>query len=243
MKGIILAAGRGSRMGTLTNNLPKCRTRLHGKELIQWQLDAMEEASIQEISIVCGYLAETFDFDVTYFENERWSQTNMVMSLVAAKEWLETDTCITSYSDIVYSSDAVTKLLNFPGDIVITYDPNWSDLWLMRFDNPLSDAETFRLDGDRVIEIGRRASSIKEIEGQYMGLVKYTPVGWVKVNEYLKKLNQEEVDKLDVTKLLQGLIDSDVVVNAVAISDQWFEVDSESDLNVYKSSFPLSPIR
>ena len=34
MKGIILAAGRGSRMGTLTKNLPKCRTRLHGKELI-----------------------------------------------------------------------------------------------------------------------------------------------------------------------------------------------------------------
>ena len=54
MKGIILAAGRGSRMGVLTDNLPKCRTILHGKELIQWQLEAMEEASIKEISIVRG---------------------------------------------------------------------------------------------------------------------------------------------------------------------------------------------
>ena len=64
MKGIILAAGRGSRMGDLTTNLPKCRTLLHGKELIQWQLDAMKAASINEISVVCGYLAETFEFDL-----------------------------------------------------------------------------------------------------------------------------------------------------------------------------------
>ena len=241
MKGIILAAGRGSRMGALTNELPKCRTILHGKELIQWQLEAMEEASIKEISIIRGYLAETFEFDVTYFENERWLQTNMVASLVAANDWLEKDTCITSYSDIVYSSDAVIKLMNFPGDIVITYDPNWLDLWLMRFDNPLSDAETFRLDGDRVIKIGGRAALTQEIEGQYMGLVKYTPAGWRKVNKFLKGLNQEEIDKLDVTKLLQGLIDSGVVVNAVAIIDQWFEVDTESDLNAYESNFLTSP--
>lgn len=243
MKGIILAAGRGSRMGTLTKNLPKCRTRLHGKELIQWQLDAMKGASVQKIGIVRGYLAETFDFDVTYFENKRWSQTNMVMSLVAAKEWLETDICITSYSDIVYSSDAVTKLINFPGDIVITYDPNWSDLWSMRFDDPLSDAETFRLDGNQVIEIGCRAYSIKEIEGQYMGLVKYTPAGWEKVNNYLKKSSQEEADKLDMTKLLQGLINSGIEINAVAIRDQWFEVDTESDLNIYSSQYKTSPIK
>jgi len=243
MKGIILAAGRGSRMGDLTNNLPKCRTLLHGKELIQWQLDAMERAAIKEISIVRGYLAETFDFDVTYFENERWPHTNMVTSLVTAKEWLETDTCITSYSDIVYSADAVKRLIDFPGDIVITYDPNWSDLWQMRFDNPLSDAETFQLDGDRVVEIGHRASSVQEIEGQYMGLLKYTPAGWAKVKEYLIRYTQDEIDNIDITKLLQGLIVSGVIINAVAIMDKWFEVDTESDLKIYSSKYKTSPIK
>ena len=111
MKGIILAAGRGSRMGALTNELPKCRTLLHGKELIQWQLDALNVALIDEIAIIRGYLSETFDFDLTYFENKRWSKTNMVSSLLAASSWLESDTCITSYSDIVYSSDAVNFLV------------------------------------------------------------------------------------------------------------------------------------
>ena len=67
MKGIILAAGRGSRMGSLTSNLPKCRTLLFGKELIQWQLEALRKASIEEIAIIRGYLSETFDFNLKYF--------------------------------------------------------------------------------------------------------------------------------------------------------------------------------
>jgi L-glutamine-phosphate cytidylyltransferase len=243
MKGIILAAGRGSRMGALTNDQPKCRTVLHDKELIQWQLDAFGNAAIEEIAIVRGYLAETFDFDLTYFENKRWSETNMVMSLNAAREWLESDVCITSYSDIVYSSDAVKRLIDADGDVVMTYDPNWRDLWSMRFEDPLLDAETFRLEGNRVIEIGYRASSIEEIEGQYMGLVKYTPKGWAQVAEYLNNFSQDELDKLDMTTLLQRLIDAGVVVNTVPIQDKWFEVDSEADLRSYESNFKTSPIR
>jgi len=239
MKGIILAAGRGSRMGDLTNDLPKCRTLLHGKELIQWQLDALKSTSIEEISIVRGYLSETFDFELTYFENERWAETNMVGSLLSARIWLESTTCITSYSDIVYSSDAVNRLINASGDIVITFDPRWEELWSKRFEEPLTDAETFRLSGNRVIEIGQKASSMNEIEGQYMGLVKYTPDGWNQVENYLSELDQIEVDRMDMTRLLQNLISRGVVINSVPIKDKWFEVDSESDLNCYINETPI----
>ena len=65
LKEIILAAGRGSRMGALTNHLPKCRTIFQGKELIQWQLDSLKRAGIGEIAIVRGYLADTFDLGVS----------------------------------------------------------------------------------------------------------------------------------------------------------------------------------
>jgi L-glutamine-phosphate cytidylyltransferase len=233
MKGIILAAGRGSRMGDLTDQLPKCRTVLNGKELISYQLEGLRGAGINEIALVRGYLAETFTFDLKYFENQRWAETNMVMSLVAAKEWLEKDTCIASYSDIVYSLDAVQRLKEAQGDIVITYDPNWEELWSMRFDDPLSDAETFKLEGSRVKEIGNRASSIDEIEGQYMGLVKYTPEGWRQVEKYLNQFSQKELGRMDMTMLLQGLIGAGIDVEAAPINDKWYEVDSLKDLNLY----------
>jgi L-glutamine-phosphate cytidylyltransferase len=237
MKGIILAAGRGSRMGSMTDKLPKCRTVLHGKELINWQLDGLHGAGIKDIAVVRGYLAETFDFDLTYFENIRWAETNMVMSLISAEDWLINNICITSYSDIAYSDDAVKLLKSSPHDIVMTYDPNWKKLWSVRFDDPLSDAETFILDGDRVIEIGSKPDSFEEIEGQFMGLVKFTPLGWQKVKVYLEQFNQSDLDKMDMTILLQGLIKSNIAVYAIPICDPWFEVDSENDLKVYEEKF------
>ena len=75
-----------------------------------------------------------------------------------------------------------------------------------------------------------------------MGLVKYTPSGWRRVEEYLNCQTQDYIDNIDITSLLQGLIESDVVVNAVAIVDKWFEVDTESDLRIYKSKYKISPI-
>jgi L-glutamine-phosphate cytidylyltransferase len=237
MKGIILAAGRGSRMGSLTSNLPKCRTLLFGKELINWQLDALTDAGLSEIAIIRGYLSETFDFNVTYFENKRWANTNMVSTLISANQWLEAETNIISYADIVYSSDSVLSLIGAKGDIVITYDPNWFDLWSLRFKDPLSDAETFKIRDDVITEIGNKAISIQEIEGQFMGLIKITVNGWKKISQYLNGYSSIEIDQMDMTMLLSGLINYGVDIHATPISDKWMEVDSESDLKIYQKEY------
>jgi len=235
MKAIILAAGRGSRMGDATSELPKCRTVFRGKELIQWQLEALRGAGIQEIAIVRGYLAETFEFDLTYFDNTNWAKTNMVVSLMSASAWLESDDCIVSYSDIVYSPDVVGRLMCSGGDIAITYDPNWLKLWSLRFEDPLSDAETFRLNQGYVTDIGHRASSIDEIEGQYMGLLRFSPNGWKATKNFICGHEEKDQYRMDMTMLLQGLIGTETKISAVPIADEWFEIDRKSDLNAYKS--------
>lgn len=234
MKAIILAAGRGSRMQSLTADQPKCFTEIHGKKLIEWQMDALKNSGIKNIGIVRGYLANSFNFDVAYFDNARWSETNMLMSLVMAKDWLISDTCIISYSDIVYSSKTVERLVTGGGDISITYDPSWLKLWSLRFDDPLSDAETFKLNGNsELIEIGGRAQSVEEIEGQFMGLLKFTPKGWSIIENYLNTLTQEACDKMDMTKLLKGLLSRGESISAIRIEEPWYEVDNEKDLSEY----------
>ena len=233
-KAIILAAGRGSRMKSLTENQPKCRAVLHGKQLLEWQMLALRDGGIGDIAIVRGYLAENFTYPIKYFENERWSETNMVVSLLKASEWLENFSCVVSYSDIVYSADAVKRLTNAEGDITIAYDKNWLRLWSMRFDDPLSDAETFQLVGNRVVEIGGRAKSTGEIKGQYMGLFRFSPKGWSVVKNYLSSLPQSVVNKLDITTLLQALIREKIEIDATPIFDNWYEVDTQEDLNCYQ---------
>ncbi len=238
MKGLILAAGRGSRMGVLTNDQPKCMTVLGGKALVEHQVNALSGGGIEELGLVRGYLAETFKLPLTYFDNPRWSETNMVGSLICAEQWLQADDCVVSYSDIVYGADSIRRLLAATGDIVITYDPQWRALWELRFADPLADAETFRLGNDgQLLEIGARAANISEIEGQYMGLLRFTPRGWRSVSDLLAKLESAERDRLDMTSLLQSLLATGVVINTVAIAEPWYEVDSESDLQLYQERF------
>ena len=43
MKAIIIAAGKGSRLGQLTDDLPKCLLDVNGKSILQYQLDAYQE--------------------------------------------------------------------------------------------------------------------------------------------------------------------------------------------------------
>ena len=147
MRAVILAAGRGSRLGQTGNQRPKCLVELAGKPLIDRQMAALRRAGIEEIGIVRGYRAEMINYpDVFYFANNRWAETNMVMSLTCAAEWLRSGTVIVSYSDIFYRSELVRGLAQAPGQLVITYDQDWRRLWTRRFAEPLSDAETFRID-------------------------------------------------------------------------------------------------
>jgi choline kinase len=222
-------------MGALTEAAPKCLTPLGGRPLLEWQLSALRGGGVGEIGVVRGYKPHLLDGrGLVTFDNPRWADTNMVASLACAADWLQRLPVIVSYSDIFYPASAVKALAAARSHIAISYDPHWLALWSQRFDDPLSDAETFRLDGSRVVEIGRRAKSLDEICGQYMGLLKVTPAGWAIIERYRRSLAPERSDKLDMTSLLSGLIETGYRVDAVAVSGAWGEVDSANDLAIYE---------
>lgn len=229
---IILAAGRGSRLGALTDERPKCLVPLAGQPLLYWQIRALREAGIERIVVVCGYRSELLSgFSVETRLNADWERTNMVSSLLCARDVIG-PAVIVSYSDIVYEADVVRRLRAAPGHLAITYDVQWLDLWSRRFVDPLSDAETFQLDAEgRVAEIGSRTSTIDEIQGQYMGLLKLdgTALQWI---EAVAGEEPNGGAKLDVTGLLRRLIARQHPVEAVQVKGGWCEVDSPQDLQV-----------
>lgn len=235
MRAIILAAGRGSRMKGLTERIPKCLLEVQGKALLDWQIAAIREAGIEEIAIVTGYKRELLaNRGLVEFHNERWSETNMVQSLAQAEPWLEGTACVISYSDIIFESSAVSSLVTSEAQIAITYDPNWLGLWERRFGDPLEDAETFRLTGDsKVLEIGGQPDSVAEIEGQYMGLLRFTPLGWEEVCRVRSLLSEGEYGNVHMTAILQKVIDlKNLQVDAINYQGRWAEFDSARDFTV-----------
>lgn len=237
MKSIILAAGRGSRMKGLTDERPKCLTELGGRSLLDWQTQALSVGVGPSIAVVAGYRGDLLENrGLTVFTNARWSETNMVVSLTCAASWLEAGPCLVSYGDIIYTSAAVRRLAEVESDIAISYDPDWYRVWAARFADPLSDAETFKLSADGIVtDIGHRPKSLDEVQGQYMGLLRFTSVGWDRVSRHLALVGSEAAAKLDMTSLLRALIEGGASVRAVPVEGPWGEVDSATDLMLYES--------
>ncbi|MBK8803364.1 MAG: phosphocholine cytidylyltransferase family protein [Fibrobacteres bacterium] len=232
MKAIILAAGRGSRMGDRTRDLPKCQAELAGRTLLDWQLSALRAAGIDQTVVACGYREETLRGNFTKVRNERWAETNMVRTLECARDHLRSEPCVVSYSDIAYHPDHARALAMSDGDIAITYDALWHDLWSARFSDPLDDAETFLQEDGRLMAIGGKTKDIREIQGQYMGLLRFSPVGWSVVERKLAELGSS-ADRLDMTSLLRLLLADGVRVDAVRTEGRWCEADNQEDLALY----------
>jgi L-glutamine-phosphate cytidylyltransferase len=236
-RAVILAAGRGSRMGPLSHDRPKCLVELEGKPLIERAIAALRRGGVDDIGVVRGYRAGMIDYPgLTYFANQRWAETNMVMSLAAAARWLHSGPVIVSYADIFYRSELVRGLVNAAGQLVITYDRTWRQLWSRRFADPLADVETFRIDeAGQLLEIGGKTTRIEEIQGQYMGLLKFTPPAWTAVETLLSTLDAAARDRLDVTGLLRRLLaGKHLPIDTFATDGQWGEIDNPGDVALYR---------
>jgi len=160
----------------------------------------------------------------------------MVMSLTEAAAWLHSGPAIVSYGDIFYRSELVRGLAGAPGRLVISYDRDWRRLWTRRFVDPLADAETFRINADgQLLEIGGRTTRIEEIQGQYMGLFKFTPPAWGIVEALLAALDAPTRDKLDVTGLLGRLLaGNELSIGTFGADGQWGEIDNAQDVALYE---------
>ena len=249
-KTIILAAGEGTRLMPYTSDRPKCMVEIDGRSLIDRQLEVLKNNGISEIIIIGGYKATMLKMKSNkLLINDIYNKSNMLWTLFCAENELH-DEVIVSYGDIVYSSNILQRLINSNEDISVIIDLDWEEYWKERNDNPLDDAETLKLNNEGYIcEIGKKPQSISEIEGQYIGLMKFSKRGILK----LKSLFHSEKDGITnflgkpvknayMTDFLQALIDSGERVSPIFINSGWIEIDTVNDLKSSISSERLKLI-
>ena len=154
-------------------------------------------------------------------------------SFCARDRFPEDDDLCISCGDIVYDRSVVEALRNCDAPLCVVIDSEWRRLWELRFDDPLSDAETLRIEDDRVVEIGAEPSGYEEIDGQYIGLIK---VRRDYVDEFVDAYDSLDQSSIHMTRFIQHLIDTGWQVAPVEIDGGWLEVDTLEDLEVYRSS-------
>ncbi len=180
MRPIVIGAGRGSRLGPETDEVPKALVPVMGRPMLDWILDALGVAGFarKDVLFIGGYKVDVVRArypELSYVENRDWERNNILGSLLCARADLGGG-FVSTYADIVYRGSTVQKLLASPHDKVLACDTDWRRRYVDRSLHPETDAEKMRAEGDRVVELSRRIAS-ERASGEFIGVTRFTPDG------------------------------------------------------------------
>ena len=171
MKGIILAAGKGSRLNGTIGDKPKCLLRVGGKTLVEREIEALRANGVNDIAVVVGCQADwvrrTCGVGITYVENTRFAQTNSLYSLWLARPLL-LDGFVVMNCDVLFHPQLLADLLEsrHPNALLVSYD-----------DGPLGDEEMkVKVRRGRVVDISKTMHA-DDADGENVGIVKFGPDG------------------------------------------------------------------
>ncbi len=246
MKGLVIAAGRGSRLGEFTKTTPKPLVKVKKKCFFENTVEHLHTLGINKIAAVIGYKKEKFKVikDITFFENNDWQNNNILQSLFYARDFMDDDLII-AYGDIWFEENSFRKIYTSTGDFVIAIDKDWEEYYEGRTEHPVSEAENVIYnDSLQAIQIGKHISPSKDSNkhvGEFMGLIKISR-NIIKdiVSEFENvELNTRETDSFQnakifknayLTDFIQYLINKGYEINCCINSKGWYEVDTEQDL-------------
>ncbi len=256
MKGLIIAAGRGSRLENLTKHTPKSLTNIGNSCFLENTIQHFRSLGVTEVGVVVGYKKEQFKKikNVTFFENNNWENNNILLSLFHARSFMDDDLII-AYGDIWFEVKSVQSIYESTGNFVIAVDQDWKKYYQGRTDHPISEAENVNYDHNlHAIEIGKHISSPEDNSqnmGEFMGLLKISKnVIRDIVNEFedveknIKNTdafqNAKKFQNAYLTDFIQYLIDKDYDINCCINKQGWYEVDTLQDLDNLKSTLGVS---
>ena len=167
-KAVIIAAGCGSRVRSITPERPKCLMDLGGQPIIGWILSGLERSGISEVVIVTGFRAASIrralgarhgKMKITYAHNSKWKLPNG-LSVYAARGALATDErFLLLMSDHLLAPAAIEKVARAgTSKCVLAVDTNISRV----FD--LGDATKVRVVAGRPVAIGKRLRKYNAVD-------------------------------------------------------------------------------
>jgi choline kinase len=250
-RAILIAAGRGKRLGPHTEDVPKCMVQVGARPILGWVWQAFRAAGIEELIVIRGYRGDVLEGFVrqlvpraTFVDNTEWETNNVLLSLACARAYLDRP-CLISYSDIIFTPAVAQAAAASPAEIALVIDREFRAIYEGRTQHPLEEGEVSDLMPDgSVARVGKRALPPEEAIGEFIGLTKLGERGAATVARALDDLARR-FDGRDsepfqrartyrnayLTDLWQDLIDRGIQLDPVLISGSWREIDTEQDLD------------
>ena len=250
-RAILIAAGRGKRLGENTDKIPKCMVEVAGRPILGWVWRALEAVGVEELVVIRGYRGDIltrFVRDLVpraiFVDNAEWQTNNVLLSLACARAYLDQPAYMT-YSDIVFTREVAEAAAASPAEIGLVIDRDFRTIYEGRTEHPLDEGEVADLRADgAVARVGKRALPPADAIGEFIGLSKLGAAGMAAVAHALDELAARYAGKEDepfqraaryrnayLTDLWQHLIEGGTRIDPILIDGQWREIDTEQDLD------------
>jgi choline kinase len=232
-KALILAAGVGSRLAPLTDNIPKSLVTINGKPILFKQIENLTANGISDITIISGYKAQILETAV----HARWKHiriinsvdyatTNNMYSAYLAKDVIGKSSFFLMNADVFFDASVITELQNFDFPNAIVTD----------IGNYMEESMKVVRSGDRIVQISK-AITREDALGASIDVYKFSEESGLlffdKCSEYINKKKElnlwSEVALNDILR--------EVEFRACPLVGRWFEIDNLDDLKAAEKLF------
>lgn len=236
---LILAAGKGRRLGKKAKLNPKILMNFQKRPILDYQFDVYKNFPGVKINLVVGYKGKKIanylkNKKVKFFKNNKYKTTNMFYSFLKAYPLLnQKKDLVIVYGDIIFKSSILKKLIMNKYKLSISVDKNYLPYWKKRMKFPLKDLETMKIKNGHVIELGNKPKNLAEIQGQYMGLIKFSYKKFNQIKKIIEEIKKKKnFENMYFTDFLQILISKKIKVKAIISNGGWQEFDKPKDFRI-----------
>ena len=130
MKAFILAAGVSRRLYPYTYDIPKCLLEVGGKPIIHYQLDALKNLGVIDITMIVGYHREMLmmnieknfpDLNFNFVINHHYFETNTAYSIHIGRDKLDSQVLLMN-ADVIYPKALLQKVFSSNYKTVLAVD-------------------------------------------------------------------------------------------------------------------------
>jgi len=234
MKALIIAAGDGDRLGSLTKHTPKPLIQLLGLSLIERVILTAKQAGINEFVITVGYLGDKiktrlgdgnrYGVPISYVENREWEKGNL-FSVLRAKE-LFNENFILLMADHIFDGRILKELVDYEGksSVILTVDRG----------KPIPEDTKVLEKKGKIVNIGK---DIEESNCIDTGIFLCSPKIFLYIDESVKDGKRELADSIakaaengdaEVFDIVE--IESYNSKMRKDVKPWWIDIDTEEDL-------------
>ena len=226
MQGVILAAGKGSRMGGI--DTPKCLLEINEIPIIKHQINSFKKNGIDDILVVTGYKSEMIhnllNNEVKYVQNSRFNEMNNIYSVWLAIQKLQDDfVCV--YGDLMFDEKILEKCLEIKNEIGLMVEPNTRD-----------ETMKVKIENKKIVAVNKQIEH-NVANGNFIGMAKFS--------KKIIKIFFDEIDELITKNVdgyytlgIEGLIKKNIQVGYQFTNGlSWMDMDEMDEFEEAKKIF------